>query len=213
MDAVISRELSNVDLFVDVGANIGQTYLRLRKLGFEGNYLAVEPELSSFNSLINLTNSDFRAICLNSAVGSRSGRVMLNVASNSSLSSSILDFSDNHLVAAPWIRMQSTQEVEMETLSNLLSQSSARRIFLKIDVQGYELEVLRGIRDEDWQRIEVILVECNLINSYTDASLIEDVFTLLRKRNFNPFRIENGFGMPDFGQQLQVDVLFKRIPA
>ena len=149
MDVVVQRELLVIDLFVDVGANSGQTYSRVRKLGFSKSYLAIEPELSCFKALQSLQNEDTDLHCINSAIGDRQARVVLNVANNSALSSSLLTFSESHLAAAPWIKMNSTQEVKMETLSNLLSQSSARRIFLKIDVQGYELEVLRGICDED----------------------------------------------------------------
>jgi len=33
----------------------------------------------------------------------------------------------------------------------------------------------------------------------------------LRNRGYQPLRLENGFGMPNFGQQLQMDVLFVKI--
>jgi hypothetical protein len=38
--------------------------------------------------------------------------------------------------------------------------------------------------------------------------LIEDVIKFLRKKGFQPLRLENGFGMPNFGQQLQTDIIF-----
>ena len=90
---VVQRELLVIDLFVDVGANSGQTYSRVRKLGFSKSYLAIEPELSCFKALQSLQNEDTDLHCINSAIGDRQARVVLNVANNSALSSSLLTFS------------------------------------------------------------------------------------------------------------------------
>ena len=46
------------------------------------------------------------------------------------------------------------------------------------------------------------------MGTYKNLTLMEDIIKFLRIRGFKPLRIENGFGMPNFGQQLQVDILF-----
>jgi len=211
MNVILTRELPKVEAFIDVGANSGQTYYRVRSLGFKGLYVAIEPETTCYKILKAQIVNDALFSCLNFAVGESSADKILHIASNDSLSSSILELSDLHTKAAPSITMISTQSVRIETLSKLLMDVSAKSLLVKIDVQGYELPVLRGISENDWKRIEVLLLECNLVGTYQGSGLIEEVIAFLRKRGFHPYRIENGFGMPNFGQQLQVDVLFKRL--
>jgi len=211
MNVVIARQLSSTDLFVDIGANVGQTYQRIRGLNYAGRYLAIEPESACFNVLskIELSDGSFRA--LQCAVGSSASKVYLNVASNAASSSSILELGNAHIQAAPGIEMIETQGVNQLPLSHILKDYTTTNSFIKIDVQGYELEVLRGMDEEAWSRVHALLIECNLVETYNNCSLIEEVFLFLRTRGFQPLRIENGFGAPDFGQQLQVDVLFTRV--
>ena len=209
MNVVLQRMLSGVDLVVDVGANSGQTYTRVRNLGYSGRYLAIEPESKSFQQLALMKQNDNKLFCVNKAIGKQIGTVVLNVANNDSLSSSLLNFSEGHLRAAPGIKMVSKQEVLMVPLSLILDEYVDRSIFLKIDVQGLELGVLQGVIDRDWVRISGLLIECNLVATYKGSALVEEVIAFLRQRSLTPFRIENGFGEVNFGQQLQVDVLFK----
>jgi FkbM family methyltransferase len=209
MDIALERSLMGVDLFVDVGANRGQTYCRVRELGYRSNYLAIEPEEKSFKVLEGLSKCDPNLSCIKSAIGAERGEVVLNVASNDALSSSVLDFSENHKNAAPGIHMVEKQEVKVRPLSDVLKNINSKRMFLKIDVQGYEMHVLRGLSEFEWTKIVGVLVECNLVASYEGSSLVEDVVAYLREHGLSPFRVENGFGSPDFGQQLQVDILFK----
>jgi FkbM family methyltransferase len=211
MNVSISRELNGVNLFVDVGANSGQTYNRIRTLGFSGTYLAIEPEFSSFQKLLQLQTTDKNLICISQAIGKDAKVLNLNISNNEALSSSLLTFSEAHRLAAPEIDMVDTQSVPVSPLSAILDKLEHSSIFLKIDVQGYELEVLKGINDFDWGRICGLLIECNLVSTYEGSAFIEEVFSLLRQKGFHPYRLENGFGATNFGQQLQVDVLFKRL--
>jgi hypothetical protein len=95
-------------------------------------------------------------------------------------------------------------------LESILKDVSEKSIFIKIDVQGYELEVLKGIVDSNWQKINGLVIEVNLVETYKHAALIEEVIEFLRRKDFHPFRIEPGFGLAKFGQQLQADVIFVR---
>jgi FkbM family methyltransferase len=210
MKVALSRELVDTDLFVDIGANSGQTYQKVRGLGYFESYLAIEPEDVSFARLVALQLKDHNLSCEQYAIGDENRFVNLNVANNNALSSSVLEFGYLHTVAAPEITMVRVQEVPMKTLSFVLEDFSEQNVFLKIDAQGFEYSVLKGIADKDWCRIGGALIECNLINTYLDSGLIEQVLLFMRQKGFVPFRIENGFGQPNFGQQLQVDVLFRR---
>jgi len=73
------------------------------------------------------------------------------------------------------------------------------------------MEVLKSINKSNFNNIYAFEIETNLVSTYKNVSLIEDVIRFLRKKGYQPFRLENGLGMPNFGQQLQMDVLFLKI--
>jgi hypothetical protein len=81
-------------------------------------------------------------------------------------------------------------------------------MFIKIDTQGYEYEVLKSINKNNFKKIYAFEIETNLVGTYKDITLIEDIIKYLRNKGYKPLRIESGFGMPNFGQQLQADILF-----
>jgi hypothetical protein len=70
------------------------------------------------------------------------------------------------------------------------------------------LKYLNQLIKRNFNAIHAFEIETNLVSTYKDATLIEDVIKFLRNKGYRPLRIENGFGMRNFGQQLQVDVLF-----
>ena len=129
------------------------------------------------------------------------------------MSSSPLKFSEHHQEAAPTVKMVSTEEVKIRKLSTILKNTNFKRGFLKIDVQGYELQVLKSIIKSiiksDWKKIKFLEIEVNLVESYQSSALIEEVLTFLRTKGFDPYRVEPGFGYKNFGQQIQMDVIFQ----
>jgi hypothetical protein len=60
--------------------------------------------------------------------------------------------------------------------------------FLKIDVQGYELEVLKGA-ERSLATLRVILIETNLLDIYTDAPLLPELMEWMHLRGWTPYDI------------------------
>lgn len=198
--------LRNCNLIVDIGANDGDWISKVRKDGYKGNAVCIEPLKSNFHRL--KTRQIPRTICLNYAIGEKNGIIQINQASNNGLSSSILELNDYHLKAAPYVKIIDRQNVEMIKLSRLLQKYTKKKIYIKIDVQGYELQVLKSMQKSNFQNVYAFEVETNLVSTYKNASLIEDTIKFLRLNGYKPLRIENGFSMPNFGQLLQADILF-----
>src|SRR6201999_3589650 len=77
-------------------------------------------------------------------VGDRGGEIEINLAQNSA-SSSVLPMLDAHLAAAPHSRYIGKEIVPLSRLDDLLESTvGGRKIFLKLDVQGFEGYVLNG---------------------------------------------------------------------
>ena len=143
---------------------------------------------------------------MNCAVGNTNGYI--NNASNDGLSSSILELNSYHKDEAPSIQFISKSKLKICKLSKILETNINKQIFVKIDTQGYEFEVLKSISKNNFHNIYAFKIEVNLASTYMNLSLIEYIIKFLRNKVYKPLRIENGFGMPNYGQQLQADILF-----
>jgi FkbM family methyltransferase len=198
--------LNKCDFVVDIGANNGQWINEVRNRGYKGNALCIEPLKKNYSIL--KSRNFYSTSTLNCAVGNKNGYVFINQASNDGLSSSILELSNHHKKAAPGIEFIGKEKVKISKLSKILENVKHKDIFVKIDTQGYEFEVLKSLNKSDFKNIFAFEIETNLVSTYKDLTLIEDIIKFLRNRRYRPLRIESGFGMPNFGQQLQVDILF-----
>ena len=206
----IPRQLliKECDLVVDIGANNGQWISTVRNYGYKGEALCIEPLKENY---MNLKANNFNnTMTLNCAIGNRNGYIYINKASNDGKSSSILEMGSYHKSAAPDIKFIGREKVKINKLSQVLKTYKHKKIYLKIDTQGYEFEVLKSIDQKTLAKIFVFEIETNLVSTYKNVKLIEDVIKLLRGFGFEPFRLENGFGMPNHGQQLQADIIFVR---
>ncbi|OLR93782.1 FkbM family methyltransferase [Actinokineospora bangkokensis] len=72
-------------------------------------------------------------------------------------------------------------EVPVTTLSSVLARRPERGTIdlVKIDVEGAELEVLRGLSEQDWARIEAFVIEVHDVNG-----LLDDVCSLLTEHGY-----------------------------
>src|SRR5271163_1334048 len=127
-----------IDLLIDIGANRGQYALARRASGYQGEILSFEPLSTAHAKLLALARNDPNwTIADRVAVGDRSGEIEINLAQNSA-SSSVLPMLDAHLAAVPHSRYIGKEIVPVRRLDDLLvSTVGGRKIFLKLDVQGF----------------------------------------------------------------------------
>jgi FkbM family methyltransferase len=200
--------LENCDLAVDIGANNGEWITAVKCNGYDGKAICIEPLKKNY---MRLKNNNFNnVISLNCAIGNRNGYIYINQASNDGKSSSILQLDNYHKLAAPNIKYVGREKVKISKLSKILETYTEKKMFIKIDTQGYEFEILKSINRNNFKNIYAFEIETNLVSTYKNVILIEDIIKYLRNRGYRPTRIECGFGMSNFGQQLQSDILFIR---
>jgi len=131
-----------VNCVLDVGAHRGQFATSLRRIGYRGQIVSFEPVAEAFATLDATFSRDARWRGYNLALGNESGVRPFNVALESTEMSSFLAPLDSG-----WkLRVES---VAMQKLDLLFDEIVAQlpgppRIFLKMDTQGYDLEVLQG---------------------------------------------------------------------
>lgn len=135
-----SRE---VGLVIDVGANSGTYGHYLRRWGYRGDILSLEPTAAAFAELKAAAVGDGRWNAVQLAAGAVPGRAKINVSRNSEFSS-FRQVSELGRAYDPLIEVASVEEVEVVTLDSLIPQLRCTNPFLKIDTQGFEREVLTG---------------------------------------------------------------------
>ncbi|WP_286281408.1 FkbM family methyltransferase [Polynucleobacter sp. HIN8] len=209
---MISPLLSlNIDLLIDIGANTGQTAIQARHDGYKNQILSFEPLLDAHKSLCKNSANDSRwYVFRRCALGSSPSISLINVAGNSG-SSSILDMLPRHIKAAPESQYSSSQEVEVITLDSIFSEISKNHvnIFLKIDTQGYEHEVLAGSINA-LQKIKAVQLELSTTQLYASQYLYDYFFDFFKKNDYQLWGLTPGFSDPRTGELLQFDALFVR---
>ena len=198
--------LYEVQLVLDIGANRGQWALEVIRNGFSKSLISFEPITRAFNELRDNSNSHRNWKAHNLAIGAMDESKLINVAGNNELSSSFLEMENAHLQAAPDSQYIREELVEVSNINNWLNPS--QKTYLKIDTQGYEMEILKSIEDDKWSSICTLEIETSVIKTYDQPYLIEDVILFLRSKGYQPYRFENGLAAKPFGQQLQIDIIF-----
>ena len=203
-------EYKNISLIVDVGANTGQYASSLRRKGYEGRIVSIEPLAEEFAQLQETASQDPKWECKHTALGSYNGLCEMNRAGNS-YSSSILPMLERHLSNAPDSRYVGKETVPIARLDSLEPQIMKKedRIYLKIDTQGFEMEVLKGC-DRILDRVHVLELELSVVPLYERQVLYKPMIQHLDIRGFELVWVEKGFADQQTGEVLQFDGIFLR---
>lgn len=133
------------DLVFDIGAHVGDRVFALRQVG--ARVVAVEPQADCCAILQELFAGDEDVKLINALCGSETGTTAFHInAANATVSTASADFVRAAADADGW-REQSwdlTVEMRSTTLDQLIAEHG-EPVFAKIDVEGYEHEVLRGL--------------------------------------------------------------------
>jgi FkbM family methyltransferase len=163
---------------LDIGSNSGQFAAKLRRFGFTGVIYCVEPQASAYAQLLANSREDARWFPLaRQGAGSSCHFMDLNLSENS-WSSSLREVHPNHVRAEASTRIVGTERIFVNTSGALLRAPAMMEIeALKIDVQGYEDEVIDGFLPHIGD-VRLLLLELSLVECYQGAP---DLFALDRK--------------------------------
>ena len=144
MDLLYGGFVRRSDLVFDIGAHVGDRVASLRRLG--ARVVAVEPQPAMVRVLKLLhSGADvaIEAVAIGGGIGTTS--IMIN-ADNPTVSTASPAFISAARDAAGWEtqRWNSSIEVPVTTLDVLIAKHGAP-VFIKIDVEGFEAEALRGL--------------------------------------------------------------------
>lgn len=194
------------DGVIDVGANRGQFALACRICQPQIPVAAFEPipqEAAVFRSI----HDEQGVVLTEMALGREVGQATLHL-SNSADSSSLLPIGDRQTEIFPSTRQVGVIDVAVNTLDNYAALWQGRtKQLLKIDVQGYELEVLAGAR-RTLTSCRYVYCECSEVELYSGQALRSDVSQFLAEHHFAEHSRHNS--RFESGQLIQADYLFVR---
>lgn len=199
-----------VTVVLDVGANAGIYGGELRQIGYGGRIVSFEPLSSAFAGLAARAAHDPGWEAVNVALGASAGEAVLNVAGNS-WSSSVRPMLDVHLSAAPESRYVGTEAVRMETLDAVFGRyvRPDDRVWLKIDTQGHERDVLAGAT-ASLSRIESVELEMSPVGLYEGEALFTEMYDWLVAQGYACVHLAPGLVDPADERLLSLDGYFHR---
>ncbi|MBE9046128.1 FkbM family methyltransferase [Pleurocapsales cyanobacterium LEGE 10410] len=200
-----------IDLVLDVGANVGQYAMLLRKLGYAGKIVSFEPLSSAYSRLKTISDKDsLWEVAPRTAIGNENNEIEINISANSQ-SSSVLGILDSHLKAASNSAYVGSETVKLSRLDTVAQGylDNASSVFLKIDVQGFEKQVLEGAT-KILPQIKGIEIELSLVPLYQGQPLFQEMLDLLDGLGYELYAVIPGLADPKTGRLLQMDGIFFR---
>jgi len=131
------------------------------------------------------------------ALGSTVGTATMYLSDNEKQSSSILK-PKVHLTHHPHVKFDGIEKVEVDLLDNFDTKDYN---FLNMDVQGYELEVLKGAT-ETLKHVDYVYCEVNRDEVYEGNAYVEEIDEFLS--NYNMERVETSWDGEIWGDALYI---------
>lgn len=191
---VFLKNINSGDTVIDVGAHIGEfSLIAAKKIGNKGSVIALEPLAENVEWLKNnlLLNNCQNCLVFPVAVGQKSGSMLLykkNINATMGLLEPVLNLE----------KLVPSSEVKVMTIDEILDINKIEKVnMLKIDVEGYEYEVLLGCKESFKQKkIKKILCEIHL--DYLKKKQITQniIYSLFRDNGFVVNEIEKDSNTP-----------------
>ena len=178
----------NIKGIIHVGAHYGEEFKEYLKNNIKviHGFEPVKKNYEILNKNVKKLNGNIKIYRL--ALGNKNqNKKKIFLSNNNEAQSSSLLQPLLHLDQHPEITFDQTEIVKLKRLDNFKITNSN---FMSIDVQGFELEVLKGAKNT-LKRIDYIYCEVNTAETYKKNPLIEDIDNYLK--NYNFIRVETFF--------------------
>jgi len=195
---------------IDVGANVGEFTAIFAELFPDARVYAFEPLPDCFTQLTKVAKQyQGRVKAFNIALGTQEGSFEFH-RSSWAPASSFREMSKLHKDNYPHSAESETVKVDVETLDKVFENIDLKKnIFIKMDVQGFEDEVIKGGL-EVIKKAKVLVIECSLQSTYEGEPMFDGIYKLLRPMGFEYRGSLKQSVCKDDQSCLQADCIFMR---
>jgi FkbM family methyltransferase len=139
---------TGINCVIDVGAHTGEYFETLSEIGYRGRVVSFEPVKANYEALARKARREKRWLIRNVALGAEAGAKEMNVYQgtvfNSFLESNEYG-SERFGNMVERTKSESVQVARLDTIfADCVAGLDSPRVFLKMDTQGWDIEVLRG---------------------------------------------------------------------
>lgn len=192
---------------LDVGANVGKFTTMISEILSNVNIYAFEPLADCYKKLIENTKHLDNINYFNFALGEEESETII-YRNEFSPSSSILEMNEIHKSIFPKTIHSFGENIHIKDLD---SQDDKiiwiKKTLMKIDVQGFELSVLRGV-NSSLNKIDIIIIETIFLELYKNQARFGDIYNFLVERNFSYQGNFEQIKDPKSGRILWADAIF-----
>lgn len=192
---------SDVRVVLDVGANLGETTMEFASIFKSAVVYSFEPDPTTFNKLnARAKPLQPRVRCFNVGLGCtvESRDLIINMGSGGNsfleISPAIHDFAKGD-----WTVPVGKVRTELNTLDNFCEHNGIDNIdLIKIDTQGYELEILNGGKGMiSPDKTKLIYIEVLFVELYKNQVFFSEIYSELTNRGYRLVGLYNRFYKPD----------------
>ncbi len=187
----LEKKFVNI-IFIDIGANIGQTLLQIKSLNQNWNYMGFEPNTNCQYYLKQLiTNNSFKNITIY-PVAISSSFELIHLYSNSvtdTTATTIEDFRPDHYAKG---NKETVIGMDIDSLLNSKIDSNDNYI-VKIDIEGSEYNALKGMTT--FLNKSRALIICEVLDTHSNDTLdahekrLKNIELFLKVNNYRIFQI------------------------
>jgi FkbM family methyltransferase len=179
-----------INCVIDVGANRGQFGSQLRDFGYAGRIASFEPVRDTFERLTRTAAGHAGSWELfQYALGAAETKEEINVSEGTEFSSFLAPREDSQS-RFPGNHVERTEAVQVKRLDDVLDECAkgleSPRIYLKMDTQGYDLEVIKGA-ERSLPKIVALQTEVSFQAIYHGMNGFADSICTLGTRGFDVF--------------------------
>lgn len=181
MILLIKQYLKKGGTVIDCGSNIGfYPLLESQIVGAGGTIVSIEPDPRNYELLqrnLELIPKDVRVFKFNIAISSQPGEMSLFVGCASNLNKIVRDLEP--------VEQGETIKVQVDTIDSLIAKLGVSPDFLRMDIEGHEVEVIKGMQKTllDAAPGFVLLFELHP-DEYSEKNSLEEVLRPLQDMGF-----------------------------
>ncbi|MGH8461577.1 MAG: FkbM family methyltransferase [Stenotrophobium sp.] len=172
-----------VNTIIDIGANKGQFSLEARKCFPSARIISFEPMPAAAAKFRSLFSGDSRVDLHQVAIGAASALAEMHLSARDD-SSSLLPILELQNSIFPGTGEIGTIQVEVKPLHAVVTADELQSpALLKLDVQGFELDALKGC-ESLLSKFEHIYLELSFVELYGGQALADEILLYLQQRSF-----------------------------